>query len=213
VLAYAQARRDGLEDVELVLAGDLGSPDGRALQAQLAARPIPGVRLAGELDKDGVLDLLSTSLVSVVPSIWYENSPNALLESLACGTPVIASDLGSMRDILAGTGAGWLFPAGDVGRLAKTLRAALDDAGLEERGLRAQQLARTRHHPDHHVDTLLALFESVGVAPRLIADQRRPQTAAGETSRPGRRDSGASTRTELSSLPSGAPVGAPVSRK
>ena len=159
-------RRGGVgHDVEVVIAGDLSTPTGKAIRARLRERPIAGVVLRGQLDEAAVIELLQSSMVSVVPSLWYENMPNALLESLACGTPVIASDLGSMHDLLYGTGAGLLFRAGDPVALAEALRTALAPPCAETMGEQAQTLARERHDPDHHVDALLELLGRVQSRP------------------------------------------------
>lgn len=159
-------RRGGVgHDVEVVIAGDLSTPTGKAIGARLRERPIAGVVLSGQLDEAAVIELLQSSMVSVVPSLWYENMPNALLESLACGTPVIASDLGSMHDLLYGTGAGLLFRAGDPVALAEALRTALAPPRAETMGEQAQKLARERHDPDHHVDALLELLGRVQSRP------------------------------------------------
>jgi glycosyltransferase involved in cell wall biosynthesis len=144
-----------------VIAGDMATPTGEAIRARLRERPIAGVTLSGPLDEAAVIELLQSSSASVVPSLWYENMPNSLLESLACGTPVIASDLGSMHDILHGTGAGLLFRAGDPSALADALRAALVEPCAETMGERAQALVKERHDPDGHVDALVDLLASV----------------------------------------------------
>jgi len=156
-------RRDGdaARDVELVLAGDTSTPTGEAIRARLQARPIPGVDLRGQLEHGAVIELLQSSLASVVPSLWYENLPNALLESLSCGTPVIASDIGSLHDILGGTGAGVLFRPGDPAALAEGIRSALTEPSGEQMTERAVALARERHDPGRHVDDLIDLFEEV----------------------------------------------------
>ena len=113
--AWEMLHRDGMRDVELVLAGDLDTPCGRSLEQRLKERPIPGVTLAGQLDEAGVVELLQSSQLSVVPSLWYENTPNSLLESLACGTPVITAELGSMCEMICDTRAGLLFEPGRPG--------------------------------------------------------------------------------------------------
>ncbi len=148
-------------DFETVIAGDTGTPAGEALRARLAARPVPGVTLAGQLPEGEILELLQSSMLSVVPSLWYENTPNALLESLACGTPAIASDLGSLQEMLAGTGAGLLFPPGDAVALAATLETAFTEADLGAMGRRAHALARERYSPEVHLQGLLDLFTAV----------------------------------------------------
>ena len=155
-------RRDGMADLELVLAGEANTARGVALQQRLAGLELPGLRLTGSLDEEGVRKLLRSSALSVVPSLWYENTPNALLESLACGTPVVASDLGSMRAMLDGTGAGALFRPGDAGDLAHVLAELLERPGEPARmGRRARELARERYAPQAHVEALEALFADV----------------------------------------------------
>ena len=148
-------------DVEFVIAGDLATPAGRAIERRLRSRPVAGVRLTGSLDQAGVIDLLQSSLFSVVPSLWYENTPNSLLESLACATPAIVSDLGSLHDILEGTGAGLLVEPGDPAALADALREALQDGRGRAMSLRAQELARERHDPARHIDALVELLGSM----------------------------------------------------
>lgn len=159
--AWEMLHRDGLRDVELVLAGDLDTPCGRSLEQRLRERPIPGVTLAGHLDEAGVVELLQSSQISVVPSMWYENTPNSLLESLACGTPVVTADLGSMCEMVCDTQAGLLFQPGDPASLAAALVAALDSPYLERMGRAAHLLATTRYAPETHVDALEGLLESV----------------------------------------------------
>jgi glycosyltransferase involved in cell wall biosynthesis len=75
-------------------------------------------------------DLLRDLDVVVVPSLWYENSPNVILEAFAHGTPVIVSDLGGMAELVTDGVDGLRFPAGDAAALARCLRRFLDEPGL-----------------------------------------------------------------------------------
>ena len=50
----------------------------------------------------------------VVPSCWYENSPNVILEAFAHRTPVIASDLGALPELVVHEKNGLLFEMGDA---------------------------------------------------------------------------------------------------
>ena len=151
----------GVEDVELVIAGDMDSECGRSLAQRLRERPLRGLSLAGLLDEDGVTELLQSSQLSVVPSMWYENTPNSLLESLACGTPVVTAHLGSMCEMVCDTQAGLLFQPGDPESLAMAIRDAIDSPGLELMGRAAHELATTRYSPETHVTALLALLDDV----------------------------------------------------
>ena len=151
-------RSPGLGDVELWIAGSgAGTTASRALVA--SRNPSSRVRLLGELDSEGVRDVLHGSQLSVVPSLWLENLPNAMLESLSVGTPVVASDIGSLSDALDGTGAGLLFKCGDADQLADTLASVLCDADrLERMRIEARELAARRYSPEAHLHGLLRVM-------------------------------------------------------
>jgi glycosyltransferase involved in cell wall biosynthesis len=57
-----------------------------------------------------------------ISSSRYEGSPNAVLESLACGTPVLAFDCpGGTKEIICEDENGWLVPGEDIGAMATKL--------------------------------------------------------------------------------------------
>jgi glycosyltransferase involved in cell wall biosynthesis len=68
--------------------------------------------------------------VLAVPSIWYENSPNVILEAFAHQTPVIASNLGGIAELVADKKTGLLFTPNNADDLAQKLKAVLDDPGI-----------------------------------------------------------------------------------
>jgi glycosyltransferase involved in cell wall biosynthesis len=68
--------------------------------------------------------------VIIVPSIWYENSPNTILEAFAYQTPVIAANLGGMAELVKDGVNGLLFTPGDANDLARCLRRLLTEPGL-----------------------------------------------------------------------------------
>ena len=157
-------------DLELCIVGDATTEEGRRLVASVQARGVPRVVFAGRLDADGVSGALRDSLLSVVPSLGYENLPNALLESLACGTPVVGSNHGSVAEVLGGTQAGLLFTPGDATDLVRMLDELLADSRrLADMGVAAQALAETRYSPEAHLSALLRVFHEVraehGLAP------------------------------------------------
>lgn len=83
--------------------------------------------LAGVYERTQVSRVLQGLDVVVVPSVWYENSPNVILEAFAHRTPVIASDLGGMAELVRHGENGLLFPPGDADCLAQQLRRLIED--------------------------------------------------------------------------------------
>lgn len=73
----------------------------------------------------------------VVPSRttthWSEQFGRVVIEAMACGVPVVASDSGALPDLVARTGGGWTFREGDPASLADRIRALADGERFELR--------------------------------------------------------------------------------
>lgn len=77
-------------------------------------------RCLGWVEGREKLDMLRYSKVLVLPS-YFEGFPNSLLEAMACGTPVIASDVGATPDLVKNGENGMLIKAGDVNGLHEAI--------------------------------------------------------------------------------------------
>jgi glycosyltransferase involved in cell wall biosynthesis len=90
------------------------------------------VTFAGPRSRDDVLRAFAGARAAVLPSLW-ENLPHAAVEALAVGTPVVATAVGGVPEVVHDDENGLLVPAGDVSALAAALRRMLDDDGLRDR--------------------------------------------------------------------------------
>jgi len=82
---------------------------------------IDRITFHGMLNKPEIDMILQRSWCSVLPSLWFENLPNSLLESYANGTPVIASDIGSLPEFIVKDGTGLLFKPGNAKSLSEKI--------------------------------------------------------------------------------------------
>ena len=88
-----------------------------------------------------VHDILDAADLVVLPSC-SEGMPNAVLEAMAHGIPVVASDVGGVNSLL-GSGAGIVVAPGDDQALADALQRLIDDPSLRENmGARGRELIR-----------------------------------------------------------------------
>jgi len=71
--------------------------------------------------------------IVVMPSLWYENSPNIILECFAHRTPVIASNLGGMAELVQHDENGLLFSPGNTQDLANQIQRLLDEPDVVRR--------------------------------------------------------------------------------
>ncbi len=102
----------------------------------------------------------SAADVVVVPS-HYESFGMVALEAMACGTPVIASDVGGLSFIVKDSQTGFLVPERDPETLARDLELILRSSRLRSAmGIRAIAVAQ-EYSWDHIADQMLDLYESV----------------------------------------------------
>lgn len=99
----------------LVVAG--GGP----LPGHLPGNLQDGVRHLGHVARADVVPLLQLADVVAVPTVEFDGAPLVVAEALACGVPVVASEVGGIPEQLGGRLAEWLVPPGRPDPLAQRL--------------------------------------------------------------------------------------------
>lgn len=168
VLLHAMARNPA--GLPLVVAGD--GPLRASLES-LASRLGVKARFLGRVADEALPDLYRNARVTVLPSVnGQEAFGIALVESMACGTPVVASNLPGVASV-AREG-GLVFPIGDVAALAAQLRNATEPGRL----LRGEPLASKIHRLyswDAVTNSILGVYEDL--ARGLPAVEAVPRTS------------------------------------
>lgn len=80
----------------------------------------------------------------VLPSIWPDNLPTTLLEGLAYGLPIIASDIGGIPEIVKEQVNGFLIPPGDAEALAERANKLLDPSLYHKMAANSRELMMSR---------------------------------------------------------------------
>ena len=143
---------------------------GRCYIDQLAARR--GVHVMGAWPHEVAIEALRRSMLSVAPSLWPEPFGLVALEAAAAGKPIVASDIGGLRDIVIDGKTGYLVPPGDRPALAGTLRKLIADEKLR---MRLGQAARARAS-EFSPETIVPRFEQayeLAIGQRGSASTRR----------------------------------------
>jgi glycosyltransferase involved in cell wall biosynthesis len=122
-------------------------------RARLEARADARVRFLGPLSREGVLELFAAADASILSSAW-ENFPHTLVEALAVGTPVIATEVGGVPEIVEDGVNGLLVPPHDPGALAAAMRRYFEDDELRARLNENAAASVERFAPERVLDTL-----------------------------------------------------------
>ncbi|MCM1067956.1 MAG: glycosyltransferase family 4 protein [Muribaculaceae bacterium] len=118
------------------------------------------IEFLGRMDFDAIVPYLSSCLCTLVPSEWYDNFPNAILESFAFSKPVIATDFGSLPELVKDGTTGLTFPYGDVDALRRCVsRLAENPAEARRMGANARQVLDREYSPEAHYSALMELLE------------------------------------------------------
>ena len=133
-----------------------------------AAATDADIRFHGRMAKPELTELLSSVRASVVPSRWHENQPLSVLESLALGVPVIATDMGGLPDLIGDQRTGLLVPPESPEALADALLTYLQRPQLaEQHGIAARREAEQRFSPGGHVDAVLEIYAAAAAGKLL----------------------------------------------
>ncbi len=140
----------------LVMVGD--GPERVEAEAEARELGVQGdVHFLGKLD--AVAPLLSGADLFLLPS-QTESFGLSALEALACGVPVIASDVGGLPEVVRHGETGWLHPLGDISAMsASAVQLLTDDALWQRMSTAAARDARTRFAEADVVRQYEALYE------------------------------------------------------
>ncbi|MCC9608049.1 glycosyltransferase [Blastopirellula sp. JC732] len=136
-----------------------GGPSASLVQA--AAESDPRIEQVGPLSQPEVMKLVGDASLLVCPSIWYETFGRVIIEAYATGTPVVASDLGAMSELIEDGITGHRFVAGDADDLAAKVRMLLDRNDLQTTLRRAARAKYEQTYtPQHNYQRLIEIYEA-----------------------------------------------------
>ena len=115
----------------------------------------PGITIARNVPSAQVMAAWTRASVAVVPSLWHEPLGQVAVEAMLVGRPVVASDVGGLRDVVEHGVTGLVVRPGDPHALAAALDRLVDDPALRRR---MGEIGRERARQ----------FEAAAVTPRIV---------------------------------------------
>lgn len=123
----------------------------------------PNIRFLGAQPKEKVYELLDSAAALIFPSVWYETFGMVVIEAFSKGVPVIASDLGNIKNMVADRLNGLRFKAGDENDLLEKI-VFFEQLGTDEKeGYRknARQTYLDHYSPEANAAQLIQLYHAV----------------------------------------------------
>ena len=160
-----------LPDLRLIVAGD-GPEQGRLQQLALELG-LANVLFAGHMREAELERAIAGSRFTVLPSHAYETLGKTILESYAKARAVVATDMGSRRELVQPGKTGLLYRTGDIEQLTAALEFFSSRPELaDQMGRAGREQVRQNHSPPAHYEALLGLYE------RLADGGKRPSGTA-----------------------------------
>ena len=145
----------GISDIPLKIAGE--GPLNLLVRDATASNP--QIDYLGQVPNAKISSLIKNSRFVIVPSECYEHFPMVIVESLACGRPVLASRIGSLREIVIEGVNGILYPAGSPVKLRYRAKTLWRQKELSlQLGLGARKSYETRYTKEINYRQLMKLY-------------------------------------------------------
>jgi glycosyltransferase involved in cell wall biosynthesis len=119
------------------------------------------IKFYGKLDNEIVLNYISNAKYIVVPSICFEGFPMTIVEAYSVGTPVISSNIGSLKEIVNNEVTGFHFKNNNVSSLVSVLSKALLFSNYSTLVENVKNQFEMSYTSDYNFRKLIEIYEEV----------------------------------------------------
>jgi len=144
--------------LRLQVVGPFTAQDSEPYQQQARARSVTGVEFVGYVSPETLPDFYHRADIFCAPALGFESFGVVLLEAMAAGLPVVASDIAGYRTLITNGQEGLLTPPGQPDALAAALRQLLDRPHLRQELGRRGELKASHYSWDCIVDKILDVY-------------------------------------------------------
>ena len=137
-------------------------PQKAQLEGMARELRLTNVHFLGHLQGAALSQAIADSRFTIFPSHAFETFGKSIVESYAHARPVVASDLGSRRELVEEGKTGLLYPVGDIDALRAAIAFLHEDSDLARRmGEAGLLLVRDRHNPSRHLEELASIYQTL----------------------------------------------------
>lgn len=142
-----------IPEIELKIVGD--GPEYESCNDYVKVNGITNITFTGAKWNMDLVPYIENCEFVIVPSEWYEPSPYVILQSFSFGKPVIASNIGGLKDMIKNRKTGLQFNVGDFHDLSESIKYLFQSEELiRSMGMAARQQVETINNPErYYTDT------------------------------------------------------------
>ena len=166
ILIKAMKNMNGATKLKVV--GTSNDGEDQRLMKYVMDERLNNVEFLGFKYGEELRNLYQNAMFVVVPSVWYENMPNVILESMAYGKPVVGSKLGSIPEMIGNNIDGLCFEPSNYEDLKQKIQYLCNNREtLLAMGKRARHKVEEKYNSEIHYKKLMKVYQQV------LADRRR----------------------------------------
>lgn len=147
-----------LPEYTVKIMGDDTTEEATKLKNYVKKHKIKNVEFLGFKSGEELENIIKAARFTLIPSIWYDNLPNTALESFQYSKPVIASNIGSLPELVIDGENGYLFNPSDEEDLIKKIKMLDDDKLVKKMGEASRRRLENRFSPNAHYEALMKVF-------------------------------------------------------
>jgi glycosyltransferase involved in cell wall biosynthesis len=143
----------------LYIAGD--GPEKEKIEQLIVERKLKNrIKMLGFLSKDKILEAIRKCRFTVLPSIWRDNCPYSVLETMAIGKPVIGSNNGGIPELVRDGETGLVFDSNNIDELTYKMNKLFNDSELAQKfGNNAKKLANQIYTKEYYYNEIIKIYE------------------------------------------------------
>ncbi len=120
------------------------------------------INFLGYKSKTELSDIIGNSRFVVVPSVWYENAPYSILEAMAMGKPVIASNIGGIPELVRDKETGLVFEPLNVMELSDKISQLFSDKGvIDTYGINSRAYIEKIYNKETYYKKIIGIYEDL----------------------------------------------------
>ena len=147
-----------LPEYTVKIMGDDTTDEAKRLKKYVENHKMKNVEFLGFKSGEELENVIKGARFTLIPSIWYDNLPNTALESFQYSKPVIASNIGSLPELVIDGENGYLFKPSNVEDLIKKIKMLDDDTLVKKMGQASRKRLESRFAPQTHYEELMKIF-------------------------------------------------------